>query len=125
MLSARLVIVCTFLMVAPVKAENAPTKHLGALMNMCLTSYNWSSWNVWRFDVYASSGEGVLIGSNDNYFSFSVNSAGFSHIVAGEVVAKFEDVKQISDISPSCDGNCPVNFKKRISWFKRRCKMFS
>lgn len=121
----RPIVACIILVTVPAQAENSPTKHLGALMNMCLTSYNWSSWNVWRFDVYASSGEGVLIGSNDNYLSFSVDKAGFKHVIDGEVVAEFDDVKQISDIAPVCDGNCPVNYKKRLSWFKRRCKMFT
>lgn len=121
----------SLLAVFPCRAEvdaatpvNTESKNLGELMSRCLTSYNWSSWNMWRFDVYARMQEFVLIGDVNNYFAFRADTPGYVHVIDDEVVAEFPEVNKISNIDPSCDGNCPVNHAKRVSWFKRRCQMF-
>ena len=93
-------------------------------MSKCLASYNWSSWNIWRFEVYAAPLEQVLIGNIDNYFRFSKSTTGFQHLVDGKIVAEYPDVTSIKQIAPSCTDNCPTNYQKRVSWFKRRCATF-
>lgn len=94
-------------------------------MSICLIMHNWSSWGLWRFEIYAMAGNKVLIGDKDNHFLISSDKPGYSHVISGKVVAYFPDATLLSELGNSCTENCPVNYKKRTGWFKRRCKAYA
>ncbi|MFV8783212.1 hypothetical protein ACNKU7_12395 [Microbulbifer sp. SA54] len=93
-------------------------------MSDCLIMHNWSSWGMWRFDVYALASEKILIGDSNNYFLVTSSEPGYKHVVAGETVAHFKDAESLKELGAECKENCPVNYKKRTGWFKRRCSSF-
>ncbi|AFV00031.1 hypothetical protein [Simiduia agarivorans] len=103
-------------------AEAKPS--VGEAMNRCLASFNWSSWNMWRFDVYASAQDKVLIGDIGNYYRFTSAGHGFEHVIDGKIVEQNPAITRISELTYTCTDNCPNNIQKRINWFKRRCKAF-
>lgn len=93
-------------------------------MSDCLIMHNWSSWGIWRFDVYALASEKILIGDSDNHFLITATEPGYKHVVAGETVAHFHEAESLRELGADCQDNCPVNYKKRTGWFKRRCSSF-
>ena len=93
-------------------------------MSDCLIMHNWSSWGMWRFDVYAMASEKILIGDSDNYFLVTATEPGYKHVVSGETVAYFKGAESLQELGAACEENCPLNYKKRTGWFKRRCSSF-
>jgi len=89
-------------------------------MSSCLIMHNWSSWGLWRFQVYAMAGKQVLIGEPNNYLKIVDDQPGYSHVVNGEVVHYYADAISIDDIATQCDESCPENYVKRVNWFQRR-----
>lgn len=104
-------------------AEEEPMT-VGEAMSRCLASYNWSSWNIWRFDVYASAQDKVLVGSLENYYRFTSARQGYEHLIDGKVAEENRSIRRISELTHTCTDNCPQNIRKRLKWFKRRCKAF-
>lgn len=127
MLTTRTIL--TFLLTAyaavPIALGEEQDITVGEAMSRCLSSYNWSSWHVWRFDVYAAAQEKVLIGNVENYYRFTVDRPGFEHLINGKVVHQDNTIESIAQLASQCTADtCPHNIDKRISWFKRRCKAF-
>ncbi len=108
----------------PVQSSGFDSMTVGESMNRCLSSYNWSNWNIWRFDIYAVAQEKVIIGNSENHFRFSSEHPGYEHIVNGKVFSKNTEIEKISQLNAHCSSNCPNNIVKRLSWFKRKCKAF-
>ncbi len=93
-------------------------------MSTCLIMYDWTSWGMWRFDVYALAGNMILIGEKKNHFRIDSSNPGYSHVIDGEVVATYPDATSIDDLGENCQDNCPVNHERRTGWFKRRCDSY-
>ncbi|MCO1334615.1 hypothetical protein MO867_09715 [Microbulbifer sp. OS29] len=106
---------------ADIKVQQEPLKTLST----CLIMHSWRAWGIWQYEVYALARNRVLVGAKDNHYLVTSTEPGYSHIVNGDVVARYPEAVALQELGNGCQENCPVNHIKRTSWFKRRCKAYS